>query len=380
MLPSRPVLALLAVPLALAGCGSPAEPIKPGDPPFPTRVVVTADWLNRSLTVFDYARLVDGAASVAEARWATIDLAAYPPGPLEVELTPDGRTAVVSVGPGFFGGSVGALFLGQIDVPAGGSLLLVDLPSRSVRAKIATAQVPMGIAITPDGSRAFTANFGQEGEPGHTISVIDLAKGTIVDEVTVAGQPEQIALRGDGSLGIVAIDGEATVRTFDPADLAHTLSSAVSPAGDPSGVALVDETHLGVVADSLGPLGYSVIDVSNPLSPQIVDTVSKDFGVPYAATRIPGTKHVLLGGATGAPASLLRVDLGATPAVEVDTIPLSNARGGFALGAAVDREGRHAFVAVPGDNSLQVVDLEAKAARSLKWLPATGPTYAAVAP
>src|SRR3954468_19403463 len=124
MLPSRVALALVAASV-LAACSSPAEPVKPGkpaDPPFPARVVVTADWLNRSLTVFDYARLIDGKSSAVEARWATIDLADHAPGPLEVELTPDGRTAVVSVGPGFLGGSVGGLFLGLTsgDVPAGG--------------------------------------------------------------------------------------------------------------------------------------------------------------------------------------------------------------------------------------------------------------------
>lgn len=387
-------VASVAVSLALAGCsGSPGTGSSSSGsgagsssssgtelPPFPARVVVTADWLNRSLTVFDYARLIDGTSSAEEARWATIDLAEFAPGPLEVELTPDGRTAVVSVGPGFLAGGVGQLFLGHIDVPAGGSLLIVDLPSRAVRATVPTTHVPMGIAITPDGARAFTANFGQESESGHTISVVDIAQGTVIEEVTVTGQPEQIALRGDGSLGIVAIDDDATVRTFDPADITGTLSSPVSPAGDPSGVALVDGISVGVVADSLNPLGYSTIDVSDPLAPKIVDTVSKDFGVPYAAARIPGTTHVLLGGATGAPANLLRVDVAASPPVEIETIPLANGRGGFALGVAIDHEAAHAFVAVPGDNSLQVVDLQAKTARSLKWLSTTGPTYAAVAP
>jgi DNA-binding beta-propeller fold protein YncE len=77
---------------------------------------------------------------------------------------------------------------------------------------------------------------------------------------------------------------------------------------------------------------------------------------------------------------LVRLDCGTTPASVVDTISLANVTGGFALGVAVDTDQRFAFVAIPGDNSLQVVDLEKKTARSLKWLTETGPTYAAVAP
>jgi DNA-binding beta-propeller fold protein YncE len=375
-LPRRALVPLLAGVL-LAGCsgsedGAPAPPLGP----FPERVVVTADWLNRSLTVFDHARLVAG-AEATEARWSAIDLAAYPPGPLEVELTPDGRTAVVAVGPGFFA-ELGPLFFGPIDVPPGGALLLVDLPSRSVRAEVATAHVPMGVAITPDGSEAFTANFGQTGDPGSTVSRIDLATGAVIEEVEVPGRPEQIALSADGSLGIVSVDGEGSIRTFDPADLAGTLSPPVLTSGDPSGVALIEGAGVGVVASSLDPLGYSTIDVSAPLSPALIETVTMDFGVPFAAARIPGTTHALLGGATGAPARLVRLDCGSTPAAVLDTIPLGNTKGGFALGAAVDREGTRAFVAIPGDNSLQVVDLETRAARSLQWLPGVGPTYAAV--
>lgn len=346
--------------------------------PYPSRVVVTADWLNRSLTIFDHARLVAG-GTVDESRWATVDLAPYAPGPLEVEVTPDGKTAIVSVSPGFMP-AVGAIFIGPVDVPPGGTLLLVDLPTRTVRAEIKTAQVPMGIAITPDGKEAFIADFGEESAVGKTISKIDVLKGVLLDELEVSGRPEQIALSADGSLGIVSLDGESTTRVFDPKDFKNTLSPGVTTSTDPSGVALAEGTNVGVVANSLGSEGYSTIDVSDPLAPVAIETVNLALGIPYAATRIPGTKHVLLGGATGSHAKLVRIDCGVTPAAVVDTISLDNSRGGFALSAAVDSDGKFAFVGIPGDNSLQVVDLSTKTARSLKWLTDRGPTYAAVQP
>jgi DNA-binding beta-propeller fold protein YncE len=112
----------------------------------------------------------------------------------------------------------------------------------------------------------------------------------------------------------------------------------------------------------------------------LLETVTLSFDLSFGATRIPGTKHVLLGGATGSPAALVRIDCGTAPASVIDTIPLDNNQGGFALGTAVDADGRFAFVAIPGDDSLQVLDLETKTARSLQWLSERGPTYAAVAP
>ncbi len=75
------------------------EPEPEPEAVLPHEMVLTADWLNESLTVFDYGALVGG-AWVEEARLRTIDLSGRPPGPIEVELTPDGRIAVVAAGAG----------------------------------------------------------------------------------------------------------------------------------------------------------------------------------------------------------------------------------------------------------------------------------------
>jgi DNA-binding beta-propeller fold protein YncE len=379
----RPRLAWIAATcLSFAAHGCADEYLAPVEVigPKPDRVVVTADWLNRSLTVFDYARLTDGTSTASEAMWAKVDLAPYPPGPLEVEVTPDGHTAVVAVGAGFFDGPAGLLLLGPLDIPEGGALLVVDLDTLGVRAEVPTGHVPMGIAISPDGSRAYVANFGRDGAPGSTLSVIDLPGGALVEDIPIANLPEQVALSGDGTLGIVSTDGDHAIRTFETRDIAGTLSAPLTISDDPSGVALVDGTGKAVVANSFGPISYSVLDVSNLSAPELVETVGLD-GVPFAAKQIPGTQEALVGIATGAPAGIARIDLSTTPSTLVETIALSNSEvGGFALGLAVDSEAKFAFVGIARDNSLSVVNLETKQARSLKWLPNTGPTHVAIQP
>ena len=123
------------------------------------RLVVTADWLNRSLSLLDYQKLVDGATTRDEALMGTIDLPDFAPGPLEVAITPDSKTAVVTVGPGFFAGALAGL-VGATSIDVHGTLLLVDLATRTVIAELPPPAGPMGVVITPDGKTAFSADHG----------------------------------------------------------------------------------------------------------------------------------------------------------------------------------------------------------------------------
>ncbi|MGB5266149.1 MAG: hypothetical protein WBN30_06160, partial [Polyangiales bacterium] len=168
------------------------------------RLVVTADWLNQSLTLLDYAKLIDGESDGPSSVLRTIDLADWAPGPIEVEITPDGTTAVVSVGPAFFDSGVTNTLIGSPDVPPGGTLLIVDL-STGDATELATEDVPLGIAISSDGAVAYTANYGTSDAPGDTMSVIDIARRQVIQEISVGGRPEQVALSPDGTLGVVNI-------------------------------------------------------------------------------------------------------------------------------------------------------------------------------
>ena len=88
-----------------------------------------------------------------DARVGTIDLAMWAPGPIELRIAPDGRTAVVSVGPGFFTGSGGSLVgaardagadayvtgdLKYHDFDAAEGMGLVNLPHAAMEALFAT--------------------------------------------------------------------------------------------------------------------------------------------------------------------------------------------------------------------------------------------------
>jgi DNA-binding beta-propeller fold protein YncE len=335
-------------------------------------LVVTADWLNRSLTLFDHAQLTDPRCSAEEARVDTVDLSKWPPGPLEVEITPDGKTAVVAVGAGFFVGLGGAL-VGSPRVPAGGALLLVDLETRAVVAELAPKHAPMGIAITPDGKRALTANYGEETKPGSTVSVVDLAARAILADVEVGQGPEQLALSEDGSFGMVNVDSAGGVRLFETGDVAGTLGPVVPTGRDPSDSEIVGDRAL--VCNSLA-FGFSVLDVAKPARAKVLESRELGLGT-YAATRVAKSSRVLVSGQL-ATLSLVPVDLGADPVAVGEALELPAS--GVTLVVAVDPAGRFAFTAHPGERALVVVDLETRAARTLSWLGDVGPTYVAVQP
>uniref|UniRef100_UPI000A96E89D YncE family protein n=1 Tax=Rhodococcus marinonascens TaxID=38311 RepID=UPI000A96E89D len=65
---------------------------------------------------------------------------------------------------------------------------------------------PVGVAVTPDGTRAYVTNVGDG-----TVSVIDTATNTVVETVPVGAAPQGVAITPDGSRAYVANLGDNTV-------------------------------------------------------------------------------------------------------------------------------------------------------------------------
>ncbi len=335
-------------------------------------MVVTADWLNQSLSLLDYGALVDGSSSGADALIRTIDLSAWAPGPLEVELTPDGATAVVSVGPAFFSGSAGA-FIGSPSVTEDGTLLIVDLASGQATEVVLT-HVPMGIALSPDGARAYTANYGTGPEPGNTLSVIDVANAALIEEVEVSSRPEQVALSPDGTLGIINSASANGVHLFETADIEGTLTELIPTGSDPSDVTFLGTGDRAVVVNSFS-FDAVLLDTSDLQNVSVIDT----FSLPaagYGVTYLPVRDELL--------APSIEGNLVATIVSTGDVLssPSSFALdgGAFPLAAIANREETFAFVAHIHDRALTITDLESGTSRSVHWLTSAGPSYVAVQP
>jgi DNA-binding beta-propeller fold protein YncE len=342
------------------------------DPPRPERLLLTADWRAKRISLLDYAAIRDGASTRDAALWKSIELEAYEPGPIEAELTPDGSLAVVAIGPGFFASGIGGLAgAGPGSIPEGGALLIVDVDSGSVLAELETAQYPLGIAITQDGSAAWTANFGGNGQSGTTLSHIDLGTLTIVEEIEVGPGPEQIAF--DGPLAAINVASDGTVRLFDLADPVGTLSPGVVVSNDPSWVLHMSGGDRVAVTNSLGPPGYSLLDTSDPLAPVVLDTIEV-VGIPYAATYGYNDDQILMTSVAGLSVAIQLYDTTTGELLQQIDAPYL----GFPLGIAFDAEAGLALVPIPGVNVLFLADFDTGETRTIEWQELPGPTYVAL--
>jgi YVTN family beta-propeller protein len=337
--------------------------------------VVTADWLNQSLTLLDYDKLIDGESDGPSAVVDTIDLSDWAPGPIEVEVTPDGKTAVVSVGPAFFDEATINLLIGSPDVPPGGTLLIVDLESHEAT-EVVVSDVPLGIAISSDGATAYTANYGTKDGSGDTLSIIDIAAREVIQEITVGGRPEQVALSPDGTLGVFNIAGSrGGVRIFETADPEGTMSPLVPTGNDASDVTFLGDNTRVVAANSFG-LDLAFIDTTDPSAPFLIDNFPVEGGFLYPATYMPTRDEVLT--PTAAEANLVTVEIDGDTLIP--SVPLALPGGTFLLGAAVDSTDSFAFFAHVQDKKLSIVNLDTGEMRAVTWLDEAGPTYAAFIP
>ncbi|MEZ4370598.1 MAG: hypothetical protein R3B07_07225 [Polyangiaceae bacterium] len=371
----RGLCAALCVCSAVAhlGCSDSTDEPGGGVSGLPKQRIVTADFLEQKLTVLDYSKVIAGSADVADVRAKSIDLAGYSPGPLQIELTPDGEQALVAVGPGFYD-SLGVIF-GFPEVTGDGALLVVNLSDDSV-AQIPTASAPMGVAITPDGKYGLSVNFGTKLAGGSTLTRVDLESKSVVEEVEVGGSPEQVRLF-DGSLGMLNTASQGGVRRFDPTDVEGSLSAVVPTSDDPSDIAFVSASK-AVVIDSRGTAGYSVVTLDNgDPGITVVEQVPTN-GLPYGICHIPGTSQVLVGIATGVPAHVVRVDVGTTPSTEVTTYDLGNTSSTFIINVSCSPDGKFAFAAIPNENALAVLNLESDEVHHITGWSNTAPTYAGV--
>jgi len=200
---------------------------------WPHEIAISPDGLQAAVVAYR-GRTVDVFDIASRTRLRTIDLAPNE-GPHGLVWLPDGRLVVTA--------------------ERSRSVAIVDTRRGDAVTSIETGQQGTHmVAVTPDGSRAFTANIGSG-----TVSVLDLAAGRKLRDIAVGGRPEGIALTPDGrELWVGDLEG-ARVQAFDAQSferLAEVATGAV-----PIRV-LASPDGRWIVTSNLGDGSLSVIDRS----------------------------------------------------------------------------------------------------------------------
>jgi len=89
---------------------------------------------------------------------------------------------------------------------------VLDINTNTMHAlNITGLQSPWGAALSPDGHSLVVVNTGSSTTPAHTVQVIDTVTGTLRRAVTLTGTPYGVAITPDGS--------RAWITTINPSEL-----------------------------------------------------------------------------------------------------------------------------------------------------------------
>jgi len=355
-----------------------------------TSTVVTADFINHSISVLDLERLMESGGCRDSALVREVKFADELPPAFAVEITADGKRAVIAASAEWLqlapliAGDDAAALMEMIGPQAeGGVISVVDIETGEQLAHMPNSGPPMLIAITPDGTRAFTAN-AQAG----TMTVVDLEALEIIDELDVGGNPEVVIVSPDGKYGIVNQATAGTITMFETADPAGTMSDPVNLGTDTSDMAWIEGRPDTIVAslsfkNSAGG-DYVVVDVSDPTAPEIIERGPDISGlgiltsVPFVVTPIPGTSAMVMSAAEQgfSEARVSRVDFSVTPSVVewTTTVPAR----GITMGIAVDPTGTVGLAGLLGEREMLKINLEDGALDSMHWMDQLGPSYIAI--
>ena len=332
------------------------------------RLAVTADFLNQSLSVIDLAKLTEGKKR-EDALVGTVDLTKYTPGPLDLAITPDGKTAVVAV-------SGGWLSAFTTVPPGNGTLLFVDIATRTVSGELYTGASPMGIAITKDGKRAFVGQYGET-----YFAIVDIEKRSFTKVQTGAQFNEELAIDDTGTVGILTYGPAGNCITFSVDSATGPNGATVGLTGDAGGAAFFPGTKLAFVVQAPTTLtgnvgGHNIVDVTNPKAPVASDNVRvPNSPTWYPVTAVASRNSVAVPSTSNNKHSVVEWKLDGMVAKEVQTIVVGDAQmPSLAYGVSADSSGR-VYTAMAKEHAVAVVDLNAGKSVLVPWnMTKSGPT------
>lgn len=143
---------------------------------------------------------------------------------------------------------------------------------------------PDGIAITPDGKRAYVSSFN---DTNSVILVIDIASHSIVSSIPAAAWPQGLSVTPDGSQLWVSYPFENYIDIFDT--LTNT-EVAPRPVNQPSGMAFNLAGTRAYVTSGFGPGTVVAFDTAT-----LKQIASYTVGIyPVDVSVVPGDRFVLV--------------------------------------------------------------------------------------
>jgi YVTN family beta-propeller protein len=178
----------------------------------------------------------------------TVSGAVPVPSPHNLAVTPDGRRAYVAS-----------------QVQGSPALVVVDLSSRSVAARVALDKVPRALNFGPDAKQLYFTEAGKSG-----VQVLDPTTNTVVDQILVGPSPHHPLFVGSDQTALVVVQGPGQVAVIDTA----TKTVTAVPVG---------QMPHWIAASSDGGFAYVTNENSNDVSVISVGTRKVIATIPIGA-------------------------------------------------------------------------------------------------
>ena len=164
--------------------------------------------------------------------------------PAAVAITPDGSTAWI------------ANYSENTVTP-------VVLATGAVGKAITVENNPDDIAITPDGAKAYVTNFGSD-----TVSVIDLSTNTVIASIPVGTLPDAIVITPDGTKAYASNSADGTVTPI--ATSSNTVGPVITVGSGPDTLAVTPDGSTvwvgNLTSNTITPINTST-DTTGPSVP-----------------------------------------------------------------------------------------------------------------
>ncbi len=152
---------------------------------------------------------------------------------------------------------------------------IIDTANNNVTATVDVDSMPVGAAVSPDGTKVYVANQEKD-----TVSVIDMSTNCVIATISVGSKPWGVAINPDGTRVYVTNQASNTVSVIDAMN--NTIKATV-PVGN---------LPVGVVVNPSGTRVYVVncdgVSVIDPATNTVTDTLpTESFGI---AINREGTK------------------------------------------------------------------------------------------
>jgi YVTN family beta-propeller protein len=218
------------------------------------------------------------------------------------------------------------------------SVSVIDTATNSVIDTIVVGDEPIGVTLSPDGSKAYVSN-----DKSNNISVIDTSTNTVVATVPVGDRPRGVAITPNGTRVLVANSLSNSVSVIDTE--INIVIATVPVGNSPRRIAITPNGANAYVTNH-NDYPNGTVSVVNTTTNTVIATITVGSGSTYGVAITPDGTRAVVSNENSPRTSIIDI---ATNTVS------SNDYAGGSKGVAITPDGTRAYVA--SEANVVIVDL-----------------------